>query len=268
MTRNPWIIVLAAMWLVGCKADGTDAPEFPATECAPEPAVAVIEVQLSTMQARGWVDSGLETMDTLTDEIMLASLQDALETAECVDEGHGLLAAGVEDVQVATYGAMSWLYLSSGDPTAGAVFDQRTGQMAFSMKGDWLSWETRCTPPDPLMELAPEFSEAAPPETCFRDCPAGGDGPVCHDCETEMDDLNHWGGVWALEADETWTDRNYDEVLELAMRTSVAGAFGVCGPYEMFVRGLTTPGGAYAGDVADIRMVFVLAGHADRSVLP
>jgi hypothetical protein len=237
-----------------------DAP-FVLTGCAADPAVAVIEVQLDTMQARGYVATAPEAPVALTAEGMRATLLAGIEDNGCprfiFNPGN----------YVATSGSMTGLFILPGDSYALGMFDSRTGEMGFSMTGDWFSGDARCTP-DPLADLVPAYAAAAEPASTFRFCMVGSDLGTCADPPPSIDALNSCGDRWTSMDSTCWVERTYEEVWNLVKHTAHANAMASCGPYEMFVRELGCGGGAYSGDEHRIRMIFILAGHVDTSVLP
>jgi hypothetical protein len=217
--------------------------------------VAVVEVTLTTMEARAWTAAAPEAELTLSEAEMIDLLRDTLIGEGCIPEGTWHEGSS----SVTEMGPFAWLDIPPSDFGAGALFDARTGQMVFTLATDFLAWDERCTPPDPLDAAPPETSPAGEPSACHS---------AAGTCALEIDDLDTWGATSALVRGECWFDRSYDEVWDLVRHTSVAAAFDRCGDYEMFVRGMTTPGGSYATPLSANRMVFVLAGHADESVLP
>jgi hypothetical protein len=220
----------------------------------------VIEVQLTTMQVRALVSSAPSSDETLTDTEMSEMLADVLEDNGCLWSGPLL-----GEHHVAGFGSFSWVDAPPSDSGAGALFDTRTGEMVFSMATDWTAWDVRCSPQDPLTEYLARFTEADEPGQCFRYCSS--DACVDSACHEEIDRLNSTGDSWSRLTGDEWTHRTYEEVWSHVRKTAAANAFSECGPYELFVRGLSTPGGAGSGDLDALRMVFVLAGYADVSVI-
>lgn len=199
---------------------------------------------------------------SLTTGEMCDLLQTALTDNDCYFGG----SFGPDHADTVDLGPFVWLYITPSDPCYGVLFDSRTGEMVLTISGDYLGIERRCTPPDPLDVLDTGFAAATPPEGCYRYC----DHDPCSEsaCPEEIVELNEWGAEWSRQGCGCWFDRTYEEVWELVSHTAFVNAFAACGPYEMFVRGLTTPGGAHCVDTDDARMIFVLAGNVDVSVCP
>ena len=228
---------------------------FPTSECSTDPAVAVIEVTLTTLGIGGWVGTAPEGELTLTEGEMIDLLREELIARECVHPDGWWVSSS----EVIETGPFAWLDIPRSDFGAGALFDTRTGEMVLTLETDWLAYDVRCTPMDPLEELSPSFAAAGEPSACHA---------AFGTCAGEIDELNYWGAISARGCGGCGFDRTYEEVWERVRHTSLASAFHACGDYEMFVRGMTTPGGYYCMDLEANRMVFVLAGRVDTSVLP
>ena len=81
------------------------------------------------------------------------------------------------------------------------------------------------------------------------------------------DELNQWGAEWATNSGDTWLLREFREMENEVRKTGIVNAFSACGDYEMLAVALGSGGDFLEGDIMDLKLVFVISGLVDESVL-
>ncbi len=180
---------------------------FVAAECSTDPAVAVIEVTLLTMEIVGWVHTAPATDLPPTEADMIDALREALAANDC---DHPLIVW--ENATAQNKGPFTWVYIPPMDLGAAGLFDDRTGELVFAYPSDYLSWDRRCLPVDPLEPLGTEHAPATAPVACYS---------AAADCPEEITGLNYWGDYTTCD-DGCWFDRTYEQVWEAASHTALA----------------------------------------------
>jgi hypothetical protein len=233
---------------------------FEGTGCVEEPAVAVLEIQLSTLAMHSSVSSAPEATapDLAT---MVADVQDTLVTAGCIPGDSPLVLLGPGDADVQEFGDLTLVFLSAGDPFAGGLVDNRSAEVVLTWQGEPLSSAVRCTPA--ITADPHDFERAPAPAHTFTYLGSGSSGGTYG----LMDDLNHWGATWAESSGEYWIVRSFSELEEIIRTTQIANAFASCGTWDMTAISMTAGGGSSDGDPDDLSVIFILAGESDGVVL-
>ncbi|MBW2262229.1 MAG: hypothetical protein JRG91_09675 [Deltaproteobacteria bacterium] len=261
-TRTPVLAALACV-LCACWRLAPDENDFVLTTCAEDPAVAVVELTVRTFEMRSTVTTLPGSTDPDTTGEMLAGLMGGLNDGDCVASDSPLFDLGLGATETAPSGNLDVIFADGGDPYAGGVFDRRTGEMAFSWEGDVQEWSRRCTPAS-LQPAAPEYTRAPAPDEIYTYVGRGGVGGTF----ALADELNQWGAAWATASGDTWLLREFREMENEVRKTGVVNAFAVCGDYEMLAVAMGSGGDFFEGDIMDIKLVFVISGSVDESVLP
>jgi len=230
--------------------------------CSEGLAAAVVEVQLSTMEVRRHVAVSPPAAAPLSDEEMIA-------------EGEGILTERVPTFPELTgcpagfsdFGALDYLFhVDCGDFSAGFFFHRTAARAVLAWVGDFLSFSERIEPPDPLGPAeAGIYLPAAEPYPTYYD--GTSDNAGVEELDRYIEPLNDWGETWARLAGTSWTHRSFSEIRDLVLASDVFNGFAACGPYEAFVLGLGPTGGSYSGDVGLIRVLFILTGSVDQSLV-
>ncbi len=259
--RTSFLAVLVCT-LCACWRLAPDENDFVPTTCAEDPAVAVVELTVRTFEMRSAVTTHPESSDPDTPAEMLAGLMGGLNDGDCVASDSPLFDLGVGDAETAPSGNLDVIFADGGDPYAGGVFDTRTGEMAFSWEGDVAEWSRRCSPAA-LQPAAAEYTRAPAPDGIYTYVGRGGVGGTF----SLADELNQWGAEWATASGDTWLLREFREMENEVRKTGVVNAFSACGDYEMLAVALGSGGDFTEGDIMDIKLVFVISGLVDESVL-
>jgi hypothetical protein len=238
-----------------------DKIPFTGSGCSEGLASAVVEVQLSTMEVRRHVTVSPPAAAPLSDEEMIAA-------------GEGILAARVPTFPelagcpagFSDFGVLDYLFYDCGDFSAGFLFHRTAAKTALAWAGEWFSYSGRIEPPDPLEDAeAGIYQPAAEPYPTYYE--NSSDNASVEELDSYIQPLNNWGQTWATVAGSSWTDRSFQEIWDLVLGSDVFNGFAACGPYEAFVIGLGPTGGSYAGDVGLIRVLFILTGSVDQSLV-
>ena len=255
------LVAFGLVAVLGCERLSSKTKKFEGTGCLEDPAVAVVEVKLATLEARSaaWTapEGAAPTLAT-----MVAAVQDALLEGACVEDTSGLLLLGAGDVDPVELGALTLVFLDAGAPFAGGLVDTRTGEVVLTWQGEDAGWASLCTPADVAAD-AHDYARAPSPENTYTYIGSGSEGSL----HGLMDDLNFWGAAWAEEADGFWRIRDYFEIEEIVRHTEIASAFAECGEYDIAAVSMTAGGGLAAGDTDDLAIVFVLSGLVDGVVV-
>jgi hypothetical protein len=193
---------------------------------------------------------------------MLSGLMGGLNDGGCVESDSPLFDLGLEAAETAPSGNLDVIFVDGGEPYAGAAFDRRTGEMAFSWEGAASEWSRRCTPGS-LQPAPPEYTISPAPDEIHTYLGRGGVGGMF----SLVDELNDDGAAWATSSGDTWLLRDFRELENEARKTAAVNAFAACGDYEMLAVGLGSGGDFTEGDIMDVKIVFVLSGLVDESVL-
>ena len=262
MTMRTCLLVVLACSVCACWRLAPDENDFVLTTCAEDPAVAVVELTVRTLEMRARVETLPESSDPDTPAEMLAGLMNGLNDHDCVDPDSPLLAVHLGATEVASSGNLAVIFADAGSPSGGGVFDRRTGEMACSWEGDVSEWSRRCSPTG-LQPAPAEYTRAPAPDEIYTYVGRGGVGGTF----SLADELNQWGAIWATNSGDTWLLREFREMENEVRKTGVVNAFAVCGDYEMLAVALGSGGDFEEGDIQDIKLVFVVSGLVDESVL-
>jgi len=129
----------------GQEPDTVDKVPFTPTNCAADPAAALVEVRLTDLEIAASVSTAPAAESALSVDDMAAVINDMLME---LDYPYGSLAGASRSLS--DFSDLDLVRLDGGDPFAAGAFHRMTARPVVIWAGDWLSYSRRYFPQDPL----------------------------------------------------------------------------------------------------------------------